>query len=527
MKSSLNDGALRIYTKVDGDWVMHLDDGATWRMSDNLADEQFDLCPEVADAVDGDQLIYRRRNFPILIQNTPQANAGSAYCLVDNNKIYRVAGQSDPEARTHIQRMLQNGFRCAPYSLFVSNGPEDDLQLYEPDANATPLNAAYDSTLTSNRTQHSRQSAPRLLWVLLGMVLLCSVATWISLGSTERFQIQDTMLDVASGISADNDWHSRGSADAVYSNGAVTLTAAESSEENPVWTFHELTRTFNPEPGIYRLVVEASSTGISAIDQEVWGAHTGMTLFDKDENRIGRFSLSDQTGDFEMTTYEEIVQITDAMPIVKFQIRLMANNGSMHIRNPALYRVVEAESYKIIKVALFVGWFFTLLSLGIVVLRILLNHSSRLKVGMTSASLLGVAALGAALMLMPDTVTQSIAQSVNYSANLPVLGQLNFKELLSASGHLLLFVLVGLIAGLFYRTISVQFLLACVFVFAVFTESIQVFSFQRTPSVNDIVIDLIGGAIGFLIGCLLVMLRASAVQNVPDINANRQAIPNR
>ena len=58
MKSSLNDGALRIYTKVDGDWVMHLDDGATWRMSDNLADEQFDLCPELADAVDGDQLIY-------------------------------------------------------------------------------------------------------------------------------------------------------------------------------------------------------------------------------------------------------------------------------------------------------------------------------------------------------------------------------------------------------------------------------------------------------------------------------------
>jgi hypothetical protein len=528
MKSSLNDGALRIYTKVDGDWVMYLDDGTTWKMSDNLSHEQLELLPEIANAVEGDQLVYRRRNRPIWIQNSPQISKRTVYCLLENQRLYRVAGDSDPDAKSRMKKMLREGLQCPPYSLFVSDELEDDLLLYSPDSAPIAISSVDQLKPTQMPAEAiRRQAAPRPLWLLLAMVLLCSIATWISLGSTERFQIQDTLLAQTDGLSDDSSWHSRGTAKLDYTGDGVTLTTEDNGQDNPKWTFHELTRTFRPDPGVYKMVIQASSTGISATNEPVWGAHTGMTLFDQDENRTGRFSLSDLVGDNDISTYTSIVQITEAMPIVKFQIRLMAHSGSMHVQNPALYRVAEAESYQVVRMALAAAWAATLLMLAFAVLRFLKLHSAKPKVGFTTVSLLLVVALGAILMLMPDTITRYIADSVNYSTKLPFAGEFNFKEILSASGHLLFFLLVGIIAGLFHQKVSMAFLLACIVVFAVFTESIQVFSFQRTPSPEDIIVDLIGGAIGFALGCLLVILRPSdKIQHEADEPISRRAIPN-
>ena len=132
MKSSLNDGAVRIYTRVDDDWVMLLDDGTTWRMSDNLTREQVNLAPDIALAEEGDQLIYRRRSKPIWIRNSQQAPQSSVYCLLENDKISRVAGDSSQHARSRIKTMLQDGLKCPPFSLFLSEGTGHDMMLYEP-----------------------------------------------------------------------------------------------------------------------------------------------------------------------------------------------------------------------------------------------------------------------------------------------------------------------------------------------------------------------------------------------------------
>lgn len=514
MRCSLNNGALRVYTRVDDDWVMHLDDGKVWKMSVNLVRDQTDMCPEIAQACNGDWLVYRSRAKPIWVQNTLKSQTKSVYCLVEKNHWQHLVGSDDPSVRLRIERMEKRGFQCPLFSLIVSNGVDFDLLLYEPRMESVSLSVYEQPSVGPEPViKVITKTSPLLHWVLLVLVIICSGFTWASLESTERFHTVRSFIDMQDNFSSDAHWVSRGSALVSYLEGGVNLISAEDGQGKPRWTNHTITRVFRLEAGFYRISVESSSSGITALDQPVWGAHTGMTLFDSDDNRIGRFPLSNQTGDSELTKYEKVVEVTEATPIVRYQVRFMANSGSMYAQNPALYQLEQTKTYNFVKFGLLFIWSSLLLLMGYVVVRCLLDHSSRLKVWIAAAALLTVAGIAAALMLLPAQVTSAIEDLDFVSAlDSHFVYNYNYEDIVSASSHFLLFAIVGFLAGLYHRSVNFFFLLLVVFAFALFTESIQAFSLDRTPSVSDIGVDLMGGFFGFSLSCILVAVRFATVR---------------
>ena len=93
-------------------------------------------------------------------------------------------------------------------------------------------------------------------------------------------------------------------------------------------------------------------------------------------------------------------------------------------------------------------------------------------------------------------------------------------------GHFAVFLLLGVIGGLNFHKIGALYSLALISAFASLTEVLQLLVVGRTTSVNDFLIDVTGGAIGFCFGMAIYVFFGGDDAGQPDpqqLNKNRRS----
>jgi VanZ family protein len=72
-------------------------------------------------------------------------------------------------------------------------------------------------------------------------------------------------------------------------------------------------------------------------------------------------------------------------------------------------------------------------------------------------------------------------------------------------GHFVVFLLIGIVAGLNFKKVGLVFSIASIAVFASLTEAMQLLVSGRTTSLNDFFIDVVAGVLGVGLGLAVVL----------------------
>lgn len=337
------------------------------------------------------------------------------------------------------------------------------------------------------------------------LALLLAGATFIFLSSNERFYVIEGLLEDPTFVDGQRYWKSKGQSD-------VNFSSAEIHIENVASSSHEVTQTFEIDtPAYFRFSIEAAAERIEPDEKNWAGGSATIVSYDGTGKRLGYKSLFVLRGSSAFRNYSKDIFLDESVASIGVSIRLLRASGKFSARNPSLALLSESSIYGNITTLICIFWSLIVLSLLAVLLRSLQTLQLLLLVGLAFFAIIGVLLPSQAITVATTFLSELVPQiGMDYSRRALTLLTMS-PEVFSPSavigklGHFFVFMLVGFWVGWLHRVIGVVYGLVCISIFAVCTEVLQMLVIDRTPSIYDFAIDMLGCMTGLFIGLLCVV----------------------
>lgn len=341
-------------------------------------------------------------------------------------------------------------------------------------------------------------------WLILLVIVVFSAITLFTLKNTDQFYVQTEQLLVDPFfIQGQKTWERTGSEELVDFRGKQLNLVNQLSTSQTV-SQNVAVKT----PVSVRLTFEGSSRDVVASEKSWAGASSSVVFRNKAGERIGSKTTTSMVGTNAMNVYADRLVLRDTIGSIDISFRLLASSGTFSVKNPVLSLLVEFPAYKKLKALIGGIWLVVFAGLAFIGLRVLNVQQ------IVSLLVVGAITLGGALMpeSLMSVINEKLAASIPdfvLSATKNVLSNVFGINKLSGSGaevsklgHFFAFTLIGLIVGWYWRRVGLLFGIACVLVFALLSEILQLLVEGRTPSSADLLIDISGALLGISIGVL-------------------------
>ncbi len=344
-----------------------------------------------------------------------------------------------------------------------------------------------------------------LKWAVLSVAVGLAILTVFSLRSVDRFYVEkEQLLEDAQFLSGKTHWKEKGSSQTSTAGNRIVIT-------NNLGASHSVFQNVVVDtPAFYKIDFDAGVRDVVPAGKEKW-ARAGVAVIYRDKNgkRTGSSTVVGLVGSKAIQPYSKTLLLWKDLGSVDISFRLYNAGGEFVVANPAMSRLQEFPFYKNMRMGIVVAWCILLLALVYLLFRF--GGIWNLLVVMTLG---GVAIVG---VMMPEStmtiLNQWLAGLIPTSfltESRRILGFVyegnrfvNPGSEVSKIGHFVVFSLLGFFAGLRWQKIGLLFALTCIAAFAFITEALQTLVYGRTTSFGDLIIDMIGGAIGLVIGVFL------------------------
>lgn len=344
-------------------------------------------------------------------------------------------------------------------------------------------------------------------WYTLLTVLFFTLSTQFLLIYVDRFYVQNRqILEDSQFLLGQLHWKEHGSGTTSYKGDQITIT---NSKETSHGIFQNVVVN---TPTYLKLTFEAASTDLDYSREEYWiGANGSIMSRDSTEKvtKVNYVAIIKQAS--TKKSYSHIGYFEDGIASVDVSFRLAGSIGSFHIKNPVLSVLDESPHYRILKYLITGFWIFAGAGLLIAAFRLVPIRQLALAVLLLAVSLFGtlipegliITANQKLALMIPKNILSDLQNTLGHAFGLKSLTTSSAG--VSKLGHFLVFMLIGFLTGWNYRKIGVIFGIACISVFALLTEVLQMLVNGRSTSLNDFYIDVSGGFLGLIIGiiCLL------------------------
>lgn len=358
-------------------------------------------------------------------------------------------------------------------------------------------------------------------WLLLFFSIALAAVTILALQFLDRFYVEtEQLLDDIQFAQDSGPWIEKGNSNASVSEGRLTLSNTAGANQSVYQNVAVDT------PAFYQFDFEAGTNDVVPISEEEWARATVAVIFRNAEGeRTGSQTISRLVGTESMMSFSSQVLIREDVSSIDYAFQLFRSHGEFTVTNPVVSRLAELPLYTGVKIAIIVAWIALIALLGFVVMKYA-------GVWYFAALALcgGVALVG---VMMPEALMTELTQRM--SARLPeaflngsreVLGKIyagnafvNEGSEISKIGHFLIFALLGILLGLWWQKIGIEFAIICIGAFAFCTEALQMLVNGRTTSTGDLITDTVGGIFGLIIGAFLLWCFQSVkklVKKSPD-----------
>ncbi|OED36839.1 hypothetical protein AB833_25875 [Chromatiales bacterium (ex Bugula neritina AB1)] len=343
-------------------------------------------------------------------------------------------------------------------------------------------------------------------WSALIALIVLSAVTGLLLTQVEQFYVEKEQLLKDPSFVAGG-WSERGSNSVIFEGDSAVIENAHDGVS------HSLYQTVPiGEVGYYRLSFEAATKDVSRGPKDWHRANITAIHRDIDSNKINHQAVLQLDGNTPLRPYSEILLLGAATKSLDVSFRLLNASGRFIIRDPVLSKLAIFPAYTYTKYALMAVWVLTAVCLMVLAVRTL---SRGLLISVSA--LVGVTMVGVLLpefmmdrlssemaALLPDNVRD---MSRAFFAKIYGVGELaGGASDMSKLGHIVAFLLIGFVLGVYYRAVGIIYGLVVIVAFALMTESLQLFINGRGSSWIDAAIDSVAGAAGLLPGVLLAMM---------------------
>jgi len=360
---------------------------------------------------------------------------------------------------------------------------------------AIPLHNLEPSLLTSRDDRRK--------WLFLAVALFMVVATNYLLNNVDRFYVVKEQLLQNNQFSAGNThWMENGGNPAAFEDGLLRL-------RNQPGGYHSVYQNIRiGSDGFYQLDFKAGVRQVVSGEEQWENANVAVIYRNRQGERTGSRILLNLEGSQLPKLFSEKFLLKDNIHSVDIAFRLYKSGGEFTIANLSMFRLQEFALYKSVKAILIFAWLVLLAITSLFMLNVIG------KIHLVVVAVFGAIVLVA--VLMPEEILTNLMLRIetvlpqlilNGSRNVLTHlyggeGSINSSTAISKTGHFVVFVGLGLLAGLSTHKIGFVFAAASVFVFALVTEVLQLLVDGRTALVSDLIVDSVGAALGFSIGAI-------------------------
>jgi VanZ family protein len=264
--------------------------------------------------------------------------------------------------------------------------------------------------------------------------------------------------------------------------------------------------------GLY-LTIPVKLQGVQTTSGRWRGARIVLQQWDKNGHALYHLPhiLLTETGSSDWVAYKDFFKISPETELIKLDIRLSSASGTLFLKTPVLVAAVEKADYVFISWVLLTGW---LIIAFFIIQQLLSEVSTTIKIiGAITATLIfsGILLPGEYKNIIENYFYTNMSFLQNFTDSyvlnkLDVISEDNHVRP-SKLGHFAFFTFFAL---LFIRLEKYKFLktLTYVIALAMISELMQNFTKNRSPSLNDIYIDIAG----IMSGILLVFISSNIKQ---------------
>ncbi len=321
-------------------------------------------------------------------------------------------------------------------------------------------------------------------WSALALVAAAVFVTFVLLISVDRLLIVDAeVIDSLADPSTSSSWSQSGSGIVSFESGVLSIENSAKTKS------HSVTQNTQVNGSLYRVSFESSVAEVDGGDLHWENANVGVIYYTSEGERINSAVIATMVGDQPMQHFTHDLQLPAATSSITVAIRLSNSSGLFQVQNIKVAELAVSKLYNTVSLVCVALWL-------VVAAMILWDHGSWRK------GWLGIVAVAVlALMMAPTTVMANMLTRIfgdveNFS---PAFKGLLDLIGLSALAHVIIFFLVGLLGALVWRKISKLYLSISLVLFAIFTETVQLLTLGRDPSVSDLVLDIMGLSVGLCI----------------------------
>lgn len=344
--------------------------------------------------------------------------------------------------------------------------------------------------------------------ILLVLAMVLALVTQFCMQHLERFYVSETQLLVDPQYSAGGShWDEKGRGVTSFLDNRVTII--NSADVN-----HSVFQNIKVDAlEYYRFSIKAGVEGVVPGSSEDWALASVYVIYrDETGNRIGSSSISRLKGSKQPLTYSKQLLMMKSVSSIDLAFRLLRAEGKFTVSEPVVSRLQEYLFFKILRILIIFAWLVFAAVTAWMVFRVLKVWQMLLYIVLVGIALVGTMMPGDLLSDLTVKIADLLPESllVGMQAVLSgVYGESNFTDPgrgVSKLGHVLIFLCIGILAGLSWHRIGVIFAATCLAVFALVTEALQTFVFGRSTTFSDIVLDCVGGFSGLFIGLLIIFV---------------------
>jgi VanZ family protein len=350
------------------------------------------------------------------------------------------------------------------------------------------------------------QKATAIKWTALALLLVVQLVTVLLLTNTQRFYVEkEQLLRDPEFVGGEAIWKQKGKGFVQHNGSALAIVNEEIG-------YHAVYQTVPLErPGHYTVSFEAALSQVKGVAENYGNAE----FFAVYRNELGAATgkgkkLFSATGTRSMAPYQQSFYMGSDVGSVDIMARLNNVSGKLTFSSPVLSRLQEFPLYQKVRAALVMLWLLIFAVFAYVVWRVYPRTQALALGGVLSIAVVGVllpdsiisSAYGALQSVLPVTLIASIG---NMLTGLFGYADLHQNAEVGKMGHFVVFLLIGIVAGLNFKKVGLVFSIASIAVFASLTEAMQLLVSGRTTSLNDFFIDVVAGVLGVGLGLAVVL----------------------
>lgn len=340
------------------------------------------------------------------------------------------------------------------------------------------------------RRRRSAKASSRTFPLLIAATLIMVATTLAAFFLLERYQpVGDTLLADPPFSLGLVGWDQRGNAHFDPRRPAWVTLGSDDPESRT-----SLKRTINLPPGLTLAFLEATvSTERVVAGDDLW-QRARVYLVQLDE--AGKPNWNEPHHLFRLSGTEPKQTISQVFPIPdkvdRAQLSLEMNNvtGRMTISDLRLYPVEELPGFRQIATGLMAAWAVLLFFAAIAIFKNIPSTKVRLALG----AMVGIFAVG---LFMPAPLRDALIDGLN----IPSGGEGGIEP--DLIGHGIVFAIMAFLVRVGRPTDPIGLHLGCWALIAVASETLQLFTFDREPSIADFLVDGIGVVLGLTLAVFL------------------------